>query len=275
MRFMELLADALIGDIKNNITMSSSGGVRLIQGRLTESQIPELVKAGIDVIIEQSGNRYYDWNESVVGGEYIWEQITIGSDGMKTVNVYKQKARPMSADEEKAWNNGTYYDVYGSDDYGISYIDDIYYILLSSRELAESYTAPATLDDIAEIRDFWYMPMKSLAINYLHGEAEVDANGDMLSFKADAKLTIVNIFGDTNVIELNAGMNFTDIGTSEAVCPIPGAEQLLTKNYMQNNFGSYYGYVYFTLNEDGSINASSVTTTYPGENDLKTNYGRG
>ena len=59
MRFMELVADALIGDLKNNITMSSGDGVRLIRGTLTESQVPELAKVGLDMLAEQSGGYHY------------------------------------------------------------------------------------------------------------------------------------------------------------------------------------------------------------------------
>ena len=58
-RFVELLTDAIVGDLKNNVTMSISNGVRTIRGTLTESQIPELINVGLTALIEQS--RYYDY----------------------------------------------------------------------------------------------------------------------------------------------------------------------------------------------------------------------
>jgi len=180
LRFMELAVDALVGDLKNNITMSSSGGTRLIQGTLTESQVPELAKAGIDVLVEESGSREY-YNED----------------------------------------------------------------------------------------DPFNMPLKSLTINHLHGEAEVDSEGNLLSVDFYAKATAVNILGETNVFECDFEVRFSGIGATEAACPVPGAKQLLTPDYMKANFGGEYGVVYFTLNEDGSINAGSVTTTYPGETEKK------
>lgn len=55
-RFVELLADLLVGDLKNNISMHEQDGIRYITGTLTEAQIPELVDAGLDLICsEQTG----------------------------------------------------------------------------------------------------------------------------------------------------------------------------------------------------------------------------
>jgi hypothetical protein len=273
MRFMQLLADALIGDLKNNITMSSSGGIRLIRSTFTESQIPELVKAGIDVFIEQSGNWHYDWNESLVDGKYINEQIRIDGSGMKTVTVHSQDVRPMNAAEQEAWENNTLYEIYGDQFYSNIYFDHQWYISLSNPETSDSYTVPATREDFDENHDPFDMPIKKITINYLRGEAEIDEQGNMLSLEGSAKIIFENIFGETNLVELNVSANFTDIGTSKPICPIPGAKQLLTQDYMKNNFGiRRYGDVYFTLNEDGSINANSVTTTYPGENDINNYY---
>ena len=263
MRFFELLADALVGDLKNNVTMSQNGETRLIQAALTESQIPELIKAGIDMLIEQAGSRYYDWKESISGGEYIWEQILI-ENGMKTVTVYKQDARPMDPAEQEAMYDGSFWDEKNGY-WGTACIDGIQYIILSDREYAESYTVPATSGDFDQSRNPLDMPMKSLAINYARGEAEVDAEGNMLSLEVELRLTAVSILGDTNVVELNAELKFSDIGTTEAACPIPGAKQILGPEYIKANFGFEKGTVFFTLNEDGSIDANSLTTTYPGE----------
>lgn len=263
MRFFEMAADALIGDIKNNITMSSEGGVRYIQGTLAESQVPEIIQTGIDVFIESSSNTYYDWRVSIVNGEYVQENIRI-YDGMKTVSVYKQAVRPMTAEEQKKLDDGTF--DYGDEFYGNTYVDGIGYIFISPGELVSENTTPCTIEDFEGSSDpLNNIPIESLTLNYLHGEAAVDAEGNLLSLDFGATVTAKNILGDTNVIEINGSARFTDIGTSKTACPIPGAEQLLTPEYMNANFGREYGSVYFTLNEDGSINADSVTTTYPGE----------
>jgi hypothetical protein len=188
MRFIEILADVLIGDLKNNITMSSSGGVRYVHGTLTENQVPEIVKAGLDMIVEQSSSYGFNYDTR--------DELT--------------------------------------------------------REDFDGY-------DPLEI------PMKSFTINYVNVEAEIDADGNLLKIDVDGKATTTDIFDKINEIEVDFSMRFSDIGTSDPVCPIPGVEQLLTAEYIQEHFGSGYMSFYFTLNADGSINEDSITTTYPGE----------
>ena len=260
MRFLEMVADALVGNLKNNITMSTDGGVRHIQGTLTESQVPEIIKAGIDVLIEQSGNnwRYSDREYDFDGQNYLYENSRIYGK-TKTAYVYKQPVRIMTDYEMETWDF--------KEQWGTSYIGGYTYVNTAPNELVNEYTGPVTREDFEDMGDPFDFPIESLTINYLHGEAKVDDNGNLLSFDVNATVTIVNIFGEINVVELSGNERFTDIGTSKAVCPIPGAEQLLTPEYIADNFGINYNYgaVYFTLNEDGSIDINSVTTTYPGQ----------
>jgi hypothetical protein len=57
-RFFELFIDLMVGDLKNNLTMSSSNGVRTVNGTITHSQLPEIIKVGIDLMLEQSRSWY-------------------------------------------------------------------------------------------------------------------------------------------------------------------------------------------------------------------------
>ena len=271
LRFVELLVDALVGDLKNNITMSTVDGIRIIRGTLTENQVPELVKAGIDVLIEQQGSYYYDWRDvSFDGSDYIRETISI-SDGMKTVITYKRGLRPMTQEEEDAWNSGYNYHYANGlvDEYwGETYWNGSYYINTGAEEQIGKYTVPAVKEDYGD-GAIWNIPMSSLVINYVHGEAEVDARGNLLSVRINGSATVENIFGDIHVIEVDASLQISDIGTSNPECPIPGAAQVLTYENMKTRFGSNISYItlYFDLNQDGSIDADSITTTYPGEID--------
>jgi len=53
LRLIELAADLLVGDLKNNLTMSNHGDVRRITGAITESQLPEWVRILIDIVIDE------------------------------------------------------------------------------------------------------------------------------------------------------------------------------------------------------------------------------
>ena len=269
MRFIELLADALVGDLKNNITMTSENGIRYIRGTLTESQVPELIKAGIDMLIEQTSayNYYYGDTRDVSfdGGEYIYEHISL-RQGEKTVETMKQKTRPMTAEELEAYYDGTYYSMFSDEFWGTIYIDGVEYVALGPAECVSKYTVPVTRSDYVfsgDQDDLFSIPMKSFVINYVHGEAEVDKDGNLLNIGISATATVTNIFGEVSEIDIKASIRFSDIGTSNPVCPIPGAEQLLTTDYMSERFGGYGMAIYFTLNEDGSIDADSITTTHP------------
>ncbi|MCL2153593.1 MAG: hypothetical protein FWH57_11675, partial [Oscillospiraceae bacterium] len=239
MRFFELLADALVGDLKNNVTMSSRDGIRLIQGTLTESQVPELIKAGLDVVAEQSGGFYLDNDRKVSfdGTVYVYENITI-YQGVKTVTTWKQPVRRMTTEESEALENQTFYsgEYNGKSFYGFTDIDGIMYINSEPAQNIGQNETPTTRADY-ESADPLEVPMKNIEINYVHGEAEVDADGNLLSVEVTSAVTMTDIFGAVNKIELKFAAEFSDIGTSAPVCPISGVEQLLTPEYLKTNFG--------------------------------------
>lgn len=276
MRFMELVLDALVGDLKNNITMSSEDNIRLISGTLTESQVPELVKAGIDLICEQQGSYYYFENRdlSFDGKEYLYEERSLEQDKHTvTTTTWKQLVRSLTPEEAEAFADGTFYDNYDQKAQegfcGFSSLDGVTYLNEGSRIIVNESTAPLSRADL-EGKDPLDIPMKNLTINYIHGEAKVDAVGNLLSVAINGTFTITNIVGDIHTAEFKVTANFSDIGVSDPVCPIPGAQQLLTPEYLRTLFENEYVGFYFTLNEDGSINGDSITTTYPGELDRQT-----
>jgi hypothetical protein len=78
-------------------------------------------------------------------------------------------------------------------------------------------------------------------------------------------IRLKNIGYLSKVIEITANAQFSDIGTSNPICPIPGAEIVMTSEAMKERFDVEYAFLYFTLNPDGSVNVDSITTTYPRE----------
>jgi len=179
-RFMELLVDFFIGDLKNNMYLSSNDGIRRVSGAISHNQLPEIVRAGIYMVIEES----------------------------------------------QRWYNG---------DFG-------------SRD---GFGHPMNV------------PIQSLVFNRISGDADIDAAGNLLYLNAYANITTVDVFGYSNVIEVSAIFNFTDIGTSEVESPVYGAVELFTPEFMYEEFGRRYGIVYFMRNADGSIDQESITTAWP------------
>jgi len=263
-RFFELLVDLMVGDLKNNITMSTSNGIRTIQGTLTGSQVPEIVRAGIDILVEESGSYYRRRNDiGFDGSNYTYEIISINGN-VKTVNTYSMPARIMTPEEELSWHDGTFWET-DREWWGIEYGEDgTMYITAGYDIMINEYTAPVERSDFDGNSPF-DIPMKNLSINFVRGEAEVDSNGNLLSLGVSGSFALTDIFGEINEVELDSFISFTDIGTSVAVSPIPGAAQLLTSEYIKTRFDTQYAGVYFSLNEDGTINEDSITTAFPGE----------
>ena len=58
-RFAELFIDILVGDLKNNMYMTTSDGMRRISGAITHNQLPELIRVGIEMMLEAE-NRWWD-----------------------------------------------------------------------------------------------------------------------------------------------------------------------------------------------------------------------
>ena len=182
-QFIELFVDIMVGDLKNNMYMTTNDGIRTISGAITHNQLPELVRLGIEMVVEQS----------------------------------------------RSWHGG---------DYG-------------------------TRDDFRHSHPM-DMPIRSLTFDHIGGEAEVDNMGNLLFINANAKATVVNVFGDINTFEFDITMRFSEIGTAVIDHPFAAATAFLTPEFIEDAFGRSHATLYFTLNEDGSVNRDSLTDIWPG-----------
>ena len=270
-RFYELLLDALVGDLKNNVTMSSENGIRKISGSLTDNQLPALAKAGIDLMIEQRSGYHYSENLiSFDGKTRVYESKRIDSNGMADVTRTRQTLTRI-ANESDYWRDGKFYGTWYDPNTGIDYI-------IEDEEVIMTDYRPATRADYGYVNDSQdplSIPLKALKLDYVRGDAEVDNNGNLLSIDVNAAVTTTNIFDEVNSVDIRFNATFADIGTSEVLCPIPGAESVLTAANIKRILGNeYYGSiaVYFTLNPNGTINMDSITTMWPGEHDRPVPY---
>jgi hypothetical protein len=262
MRFAEVLIDAVVGNLKNNVTMTSQNGIRRVQATLTENQLPELFKLGIELMIEQNSHHFYLGRRDIGfnGNEIIWETSTVNR-GMKTVETWQQSVRAVTEEDRAAMEDGAFwYD----NRYGITHFNGVEYVITSWQEVVREHSVPVTPADF-EGRDVLSIPITGMTFHYARGEAEIDSNGNLLSADVNVSVTTVNVLGETNFIEVNFNVAFSDFGTSEPYSPVLGVKELLTPAFMTNFIGYEYGGVYFTLNEYGGIDANSVTTMHPAE----------
>jgi hypothetical protein len=253
--------------------MTSENGIRTIRGAFSESQIPEIVKAGIDIIVEQSGRYYNNFHQSLSNdGKNVITEYTSITQGIKTITTHSQPVRPMTDEEQKAWDDGTFYEM--MDDFfnnkelywfSPHFIDGVPYAATGESVFIGDRTEPVTRADFDDRSNPLDIPMRSLAINNVRGEAQVDSDGNMLFLDIAGTATAVDIFGERLVIEVRFTLRISDIGTSNPDCPIPGAAAFFTPDNMRVLVGNSNVGVYFKLNEDGSINTDSVSTMHPDE----------
>jgi len=204
-RFAELLIDLLIGDLKNNLTISSQGdGVRRVSGAITESQLPELARVGIALVIE----------------------------------------------ENLRWHN-----------------------------------PGRTREDFTNVLD---IPITSLAINRISGDADIDSDGNLIYVSANAHISIENIFGDNHEIEGEFTLSFSDIGTTVPEPLFQEVEVFATLFTASDDYDEWLalfeasgidfeypwllrglvgGAMYFTLDDEGNIDLNSIGTRpgYPSQ----------
>jgi len=175
LRLAEMAADFFVGDLKNNLTMSSSGGTRRISGAITESQLPETVRVLIDIAL----------------------------------------------DEQLRWATTT--------------------------RTREEYGHTLNI------------PIRSMSINRIQVNADIDAYGNLVYISALGAATIENIFNEILDVEIETSFRFTDIGTTVPPSPFEGIDEIIASAFgtssSQNRF--------FTLDENGNIDINSVTDQWP------------
>ncbi|MCL2366330.1 MAG: hypothetical protein FWC75_04700 [Oscillospiraceae bacterium] len=282
MRFAELLLDLIVGDLRNNISMTSENGVRRIRGSLSEHQVPEIVRVGLDMILEGSHHSAFNHREFLNdSGTEVITETTIMGQGETTVSTHATPVRLVTDAEvndimhdnvviETTTRGGHGRAVSISADdhnammWGVFYIDGMTFAATGPSWMVSEDSRPVTRSDFEAIDPF-EIPMRNLVINHITGEADVDMDGNLTNFNVNGLFAATNIFGEVNEIEINISIRFSDIGTSNPYSPIPGAEDILTMRNLQSRFGDVGSTmtVFFTLNEDGTVNEDSITTMHP------------
>jgi len=116
-----------------------------------------------------------------------------------------------------------------------------------------------TRADYAHMTD---APVRRLSIDRIQGHADIDQYGNLLSFNALGVLAVENIFGETYVMELEATISFTDIGTTVPDGPFVNADEIFAE-FFEELHQVFSRTLFFTLDEDGNIDVASITDQRP------------
>ena len=272
-RLIEMAADLIVGDLKNNISMSQTGDIRHISGTLTANQIPELYNAAFDLLMAENGSYIY------VASEYDLSTLDIDNMTIEYKNTFVLDAK-IHEDVTRCSLNPSDFANYSSPQLyadmqngelvdNILYLDGIYYEIWHENILSQKETP---LDEAAynayPKSEGQLPPVSSARITYIHGEVDVDGKGIIRSVYADVSIALTDIFGNAHELDVNISAEVNEIsGVAN-----PRYERIMkaVAAYAPEN-DQYYD-VSFTLDEnDNPIIAnvydgwsSSFSNTMPG-----------
>nr|WP_315023035.1 hypothetical protein [uncultured Aminipila sp.] len=214
-RFAELFADAMVGDLKNNFVLSSKeGDNRTYSVNVSGSQIPEVVNAGISLMFTAANNQ-----ENSNPYDVFYE------DYQKAFAAFykEQTGKEMTEDMYNDWNqeiekiNGDfsekYYNVLESkDNTGIVYVksDGTYDYYKTYEQYTKNVQSNSLTGNniMAILGDDPYID--SAACKFT-----LDKDGKIISDEMEASMTGVDNKGKKHTITMKANYKVSDYGTTK------------------------------------------------------------
>jgi len=226
LNFLMLLVDTLVGDLKNNIVISPEGEGRVITGKLTAAQIPELVNAALGVLADQTWrfgifmNNHSSMLLSDQGDHTIYTRTYINTDNMtKTIAKYKGMSMFSSRWEPE--------------------------------ELVSEEILPLLRSDFDKVYE---CPLKQARMTLIEGRAEVDSQGRLTSLSGKARIECVTVFGENVTLDAEIEMLITHIGTT-----VPRTPGINFDDYFKyDEYGNPLGNLCYETNEDGTLREGSI-----------------
>lgn len=284
MRLAELFLDLLIGDLKNNLAITQSGGVRTVSGTVTAQQVPELYNAALTVMLSQTtGSRYYGYPETVYR-EYT-NMVTDGVFGGMEIISQTDTARRYRVTEligrEKViteWEQTGYW-LYTDPETGEEIEADDPRATPDSRWFCVERTNPVSETRTNAVRedygsDKMNHPMEKGVIEAVSGTVSVDENGYPIGMEGMARVSLTTVFGDIVELEILISGTCEKMNATEPRSTVKDADEVLTEELFasmtesegedvyaeqyRNSVGGYHP-IAFTLNPDGTINRSSLS----------------
>ncbi len=199
-RFVEVLTDTLVGDLKNNFVMvSESNGEKSYQIVLRGNQLPEIVTAGFSLLYgsvqdSRNTNSFVEYDRSL---------------SQEDVEKYSEEAWNFLRDKEYV---------------GVVYLDangEIIYFENSS----DFYESEYFVTDVASANSLFYSMESEPVIDIAKMFLTLDSEGRLLSNTLEGTITGTGRDGSEQSITLKIDINLSDYGTTVIDMPaIPANE---------------------------------------------------
>ena len=213
-RFVELAADLIVGDLKNNFVYNGeTDGNKNYSVSLSGSQLPEIINAGISLLFSEEFSGY--------------------SDGRAWDTVYSPEARMLSSSD---LSKGAY-DILSKNGGGVVFInaDGTYSYYESYEAYCKSPDFKFSMDDSVFLRCIDGDPKVETATC----EVSVNENGELVRNILEGTASFRLLNGEYHTITIRADINLSNIGTTVVALPkIPANAEVYdysNSSYLNNH----------------------------------------
>lgn len=227
-RFLEVGADMVVGDLKNNVVLTGEDD-EILEYKIdvSKNQMPEIIDAGLSLMfgtINSDSNRegiyYANWDDTFAGfikseygvdfennpyddeGEYVPE---LG--GYDTLEEYRDARTEYN---EAFWE---YYDGIYEDDYdyeGILYISDDG----SYTHYENYYEYKSAEKNVGDIDDVYYLLGEEPYIENAKGTARISKDGELRYAYLEVTMAGHDASGAKHTVSIKCESNLSDYGTT-------------------------------------------------------------
>lgn len=225
--FMELAADTVVGDLKNNfVEAGSQDGSTLYQVNIANSQVPSLVNAGLSLfayaLAEDQTNvntvRYEDYDANAFAyyekttGETLSEEFKTGYvQGMDDAWYEANEAQLDKFNEvtSEAWEN-EYYQVLEQKGSGVVYVhaDGTYDYYATEQDFSKAHPSGDISDDL------YYYVGKDMVLDNVACTFGVDKNGKLTSNQIAVTFTTTDLEGGHHKLVISGDLQVSDYGST-------------------------------------------------------------
>lgn len=213
-KFAELFADTMIGDLKNNFVLTSKDkDTRTYTVKVSGSQIPEIINSGIALVFTAANDQNYDYSTVKYEDYYktfaaLYEKET--GDKL-TEEMYDEWDQDVAQFSEKLYEK--YYDILDSKgDKGILYVkaDGTYDYYKTYDEYMNTVE-----QDVFDEKNLTKMLGTDPYIDNAMCTFTLDKEGNLLSNYMEATMSGVDENGEKHSITMKSDLKVTDYGTTK------------------------------------------------------------